>query len=152
MLRRHGNCFARNRIKKMSEIGFWRGKSILRQILYNISFFRKEKKLRENFHLSHSLWDTPSKHQIRNQNVFMNPNNLKIFTNAYFSLFVILSYDLAANSLSRKKNWAIFSGENIKIVDLWVLFCKNEKKIKICGFWKISTFLVNFTHFLDFHV
>ena len=135
----------------MSEIGFWREKSILRQILYNISFFRKEKKLRENFLLSHSLWDTPSRHQIRNQNVFMNPNNLKIFTNAYFSLFVILSYDLAADSLSRKKNWAIFSGENIKIVDFWVLFCKSEKKSKFADFenfqhfWWISHIFLIFT-------
>ena len=136
-VRRHGYCLARIRNKKISEIRFWREKSILRQIRYNISFFREGKKLRENFLLSHSLSDTPSRDEICARNVFMKTNNLKCFTNAYFSLFLILSYDLAANSLSRKKNWIVFAVENIKNIDFGDFFRTHEKKIKIWGFFKI---------------
>ena len=126
-VRRHGYCLARVIVKKMSEIRFWHEKSILRRIRYNISFFRERKKLRENFLLAHSLLDTPSRDQIHDGNVFMKTNNLKNFTNAYFSLFLILSYDLAANSLSRKKNWIVFAVENIKNIDFGDFFRKHEK-------------------------
>ena len=139
-VRRHGYCLARIRVKKMSEIRFWQEKSILRRIRYNISFFRERKKLRENFLLGHFLLATPSRAQIRNENVFMKTNNLKIFTNAYFSLFLILSYDLAANSLSRKNNLIVFSGENIKNIDFGVFFCKHEKKSKFADFEKNQHF------------
>ena len=140
---------ARIRNKKISEIRFWREKSILRQIRYNISFFREGKKLRENFLLSHSLSDTPSRDEICARNVFMKTINLKIFTLSDFSLFVTLSHDLASNSQSRKKNCAIFSGENIKNIDFWVLFWKTEKKSKFADFEKFQHFLWNW-HFFRF--
>ena len=139
-VRRHGYCLARIRVKKMSEIRFWQEKSILRRIRYNISFFRERKKLRENFLLAHSLLDTPSRDQIHDGNVFMKTNNLKNFTNAYFSLFLILSYDLAANSLSRKKNWIVFAVENIKNIDFGDFFRKHEKKSKCADFEKFQHF------------
>ena len=139
-VRRHGYCLARVIVKKMSEIRFWHEKSILRRIRYNISFFRERKKLRENFLLAHSLLDTPSRDQIHDGNVFMKTNNLKIFTNAYFSFFLILSYDLAANSLSRKKNWIVVAVENIKYMDFADYFCKHEKESRFADFEKFQHF------------
>ena len=70
----------------------------------------------------------------------MKTNNLKFFTNAYFSLFLILSYDLAANSLSRKKNWIVFAVENIKNIDFGDFFRKHEKKSKCADFEKFQHF------------
>ena len=113
---------ALDEIKKMSEIRFLHEKSILRQICYNFSFFREEKKLTEIFLLSHSLCDTRYRQQILSQNVFMNPNNLKNFTLSNLPLFVLLFHGLGVNSISRKKNLPIFSGENQKIIDFRVPF------------------------------
>ena len=150
--RRSGYWLALDEIKKMSEIRFWHEKSILRQICYNFSFFREEKKLTEIFLLSHSLCDTRYRQQILSQNVFMNPNNLKNFTLSNFPLFVLLFHELGVNSISRKKNLPIFSGENQKIIDFRVPFWKNEKKSKFAYFRKIWSFVCVFILFSDFRV
>ena len=132
--------FDRIKYEKLTSGGLWLRKCVLCQPANNLSVLREEKKLTEIFLLAHSLLDTPSRDQIHDGNVFMKTNNLKIFTNAYFSLFLILSYDLAANSLSRKKNWIVFAVENIKNIDFGDFFRKHEKKSKCADFEKFQHF------------